>query len=181
LKINIKILENLDSKIDWITSIIVIYSLSLMLLLVFSQIVFRDLFRFSMYGIEELARYLLVAFSFFGASIALRKNELVGVTFARNALPIKTQRWVDLAGIFLVSIFLMIITIYGFRLVVSLLKTGQLSPSLRIPMSIVYSVVPLGFLLMLFRSLLNAFDLFFCCSLKKNAKYKQITEESKKI
>jgi len=179
LKINIKILESLDSKIDWVTKIIVICALSLMLLLVFFQIVFRDLFGFSMYGIEELARYLLVASTFLGASIALRKNELVGIIFVRDFLPIKVRRWIDLAGISLVNIFLTIVTIYGFRLIVSLLNTGQLSPSLRIPMSLVYMMVPLGFLLMLFRSLLTAFDLLFCCSLKKHAIYKQIRGEEK--
>ena len=162
-----KSLESLDSKIDRVTKIIITYSLSFMLLLVFLQIVLRDLLKFSMYGIEELARYLLILFTFLGASIALRKNELVGVTFFRNFLSIKGRRWIDLTGTLLVNIFLIIVIIYGFGLVISLLKTDQLSPSLRIPMAIAYLPIPLGFLLMLFRSLLTAFKLLFCCSITK--------------
>ena len=95
MKMNISSLEKIDRIIDKITGTIVIYSLSLMLALVFFQVVLRDLLQIGIYEIDELTRYLLVCFSFFSGSIALRRNELVGVTFAVSLLPIKVRRWID--------------------------------------------------------------------------------------
>lgn len=176
LKLNISSLETIDGRIDKITGIIVVYSLGLMLFLVFFQVMIRDLFRISIYGIDELARYLLVCFSFFSGSIALRRNELVGVTFAVDSLPTKVRRWIDLMGILLVIIFLIVGSYYGFKVAVFLLESGQLSPSLQIPIGIAYFPVPLGFLLMMFTSIISAYDLIFRCSLKRHIKYKKLID-----
>ena len=175
MRLNINKLEALDDRIERLTIIIVIYSLSLMLLLVFFQVVIRDLFGISMYGINELARYLLVSFSFLSGYLALKRGELVGITFAVNALPIKARRWADLIRVLLIIIFLVVGIFYGVKLAVFILKTGQLSPSLQIPIGFVYLPVPLGFLLMLSTSLISACDLILGCSLKKHVKDKQTT------
>ena len=176
---NISSLENIDRIIDKITGTIVIYSLSLMLVLVFFQVVLRDLLQIGIYEIDELTRYLLVCFSFFSGSIALRRNELVGVTFAVSLLPIKVRRWIDAIGILLIIIFLIIGIFFGFKIAVFLLEAGQLSPSLQIPIGIVYLTVPLSFLLMLFTSIISVYDLIFSCSLKKHEKYKNLINQKR--
>jgi C4-dicarboxylate transporter DctQ subunit len=130
-----------------------------MLFFVFSQVVARDLFHTSLYVIDELARYLMVAFCFLSGSLALRKNEFIGVTFAVDKLPYKYRRWVDLIALFSTLVFLFVGMFYGARLVVQIYGTGQLSPALQIPIAYAYLPIPIGFLFMFITSSISLYDL----------------------
>lgn len=179
LTMNIEKLQKYDEKIDRISAIIVIYSLSLMLLLVTIQVFLRYLFNLGIYWIPELARYLLVTFSFFAGSMALRRNELVGISFVIEKIPIRIRRWVDFTGIVLVILFCMIGIIFGFKTAILILQTGQPSPSMRIPIGLAYLPIPTAFLLMLFSSLISVYDILFKCNLKRHNKYNILLNKNK--
>jgi TRAP-type C4-dicarboxylate transport system permease small subunit len=171
LTMNIEKLQKYDEKIDRISAIIVIYSLSLMLLLVTIQVFLRYLFNLGIYWIPELARYILVTFSFFAGSMALRRNELAGISLVINAIPIRIRRWIDFTAIILVLLFCIIGIIYGFKTAILILQTGQPSPSMRIPIGFAYLPIPIALVLMLFSSLISAYDILFKCSLERHKKY----------
>ena len=168
---NIEKLQKYDEKIDRISAIIVIYSLSLMLLLVTMQIFLRYLLNISFYWIPELARYILVTFSFFAGSMALRRNELAGISLVMNKIPIRIRRWIDFAAILLVILFCIMGITYGFKTAILILQTGQASPAMQIPIGFAYLPIPIALLLMLFNSLISAYDLLFKCTLKRHKKY----------
>jgi len=159
--------RDLDKFLDRITSIIVIYSLSLMLIVVSTQVFCRYVLRVGFYWMPELARYLMVNFTFLAGSIALRRNELVGVTFVVDFLSPKIRWYVDLLSRLLIMFFLSIGIIYGFKVASFIIYTGQLSPGLKIPIGFAYLPIPLAFTLMLFISIVSTCDLIFGFSFKK--------------
>jgi C4-dicarboxylate transporter DctQ subunit len=130
-----------------------------MLIFVFSQVIARDLFHMSLYIIDELARYLMVAFCFLSGSLALRKKEFIGVSFAVDRLPAKLREYADLIAVLSTILFLSFGTIYGIRLIIGIFETNQLSPAMQMPIAYAYLPIPIGFLLMLITSLIHLYDL----------------------
>ena len=154
-------LKALDKLIDRLTGIIVICSLSLMLLIVSIQVFCRYILHSGFYWMPELARYLLVGFSFLAGSMALRRKELVGVTFVYKFFSPKLRRWIELISEMLIIFFLLVGISFGFKTAKFIIQTGQLSPGLQIPIGFFYLPIPISFLLMLITSIISIFNLMF--------------------
>ena len=111
------------------------------------QIVARFILMVSIPWTDELARYLMIWASFVGLGVAYRKRELICVAFFREKLPPHLLKVALLVSDLLCSVFAIVIVIYGFKL--CLLNTGQVSPSMRVSLGIVYAIIPFGCLLFL--------------------------------
>jgi len=121
------------------------------------QIVARFILLVSIPWTDELARYLMIWASFVGLGVAYRKRELICVAFFREKLPLHLLRVVLLISDLLCSVFAIVIVIYG--VILCFQNLAQASPSMRISLGIIYSIVPLGCLLFL----LFAFESVFSC------------------
>ena len=122
------------------------------------QIVARFILLVSIPWTDELARYLMIWASFVGLGVAYRKGELICVAFFREKLPPHLLRAALLISDLLCSIFAIVIVIYGVKL--CFLNAGQVSPSMRISLGIIYAIVPLGcllFVLFAFESICSYF------------------------
>lgn len=100
---------------------------------------------------EELARFLLIWIGILGAAYASGRRMHLAIDLLGPKLdPIKQrrlQRFIDL----LILIFaLTVLVIGGLRLLYITQALGQLSAALRVPMAVVYSVVPISGLLVIF-------------------------------
>lgn len=100
---------------------------------------------------EELARFLLIWIGILGAAYASGQRMHLAIDLLGPKLePDKQrrlQRFIDL----LILIFaLTVLVIGGLRLLYITQALGQLSAALRIPMAVVYSVIPLSGLLVIF-------------------------------
>lgn len=96
---------------------------------------------------EELARWLLVATCFIGASVALKHKKHVGVTGLLKKLPEKVQR-VVLFGVYaVVIVFLFYLMMQGLEMALS--QGWQTGSVLLVSMVYVRINIPLGALLML--------------------------------
>ena len=111
------------------------------------QIVARFILMVSIPWTDELARYLMIWASFVGLGVAYRKRELICVAFFVEKLPQHLLKATLLVSDLLCSVFAIVIVIYGFKL--CLLNAGQVSPSMRISLGVVYAIIPLGCLLFL--------------------------------
>jgi len=111
-------------------------------LVVFAQVFYRYVLRDPIPWSAEVARYLFIAVVFFGLSSAYRKGEHIGFTVILNYVGARTSAiiliFIDLAVLFLMVVML----IYGYEAVE--LASRQISPGIRIPMSIPYALVPIG-------------------------------------
>jgi TRAP-type C4-dicarboxylate transport system permease small subunit len=111
------------------------------------QIVARFILMVSIPWTDELARYLMIWASFVGLGVAYRKRELISVRFFREKLPPHLLKVALIVSDLLCSLFAIVIVIYGFKL--CLLNAGQVSPSMRVSLGIVYAIIPMGCLLFL--------------------------------
>jgi len=118
-------------------------------LLIFTQVIFRYVFNYSLFWSEELGRYTLIWITFIGASVGFKKKGHVGVDLqVKDILTVFSD--------FVILTLALILTIYGVNL--SRFVHMQSSAALLIPMSIPYSAIAIGGFLTVFHSLSFLFE-----------------------
>ncbi|GAW93799.1 TRAP transporter small permease [Calderihabitans maritimus] len=133
-------------------------AVAVMTLITFVQVITRYVFGFSLTWSEEFARYLFIWITFIGGSIAFRRLQLTSINIIVDKLPQKARFWILLVADLLVGVFLVVIVIYGIKLIYSPGVVRQLSPAMQIPMGIPYIAVPLGGFLMLVHNICHILD-----------------------
>jgi TRAP-type C4-dicarboxylate transport system permease small subunit len=128
--------------LEQILKVALVFLLATMTIVVVIGIVARYILLISIPWTEELARYLMIWTGFFGFGVAYRKKELISVKLFVDRLPPNLLRIALFVSDILCSIFLVIVVVYGIKL--CLQNMYQFSPSLRISVSIIYAIIPLG-------------------------------------
>ncbi|HHV79970.1 MAG TPA: TRAP transporter small permease [Firmicutes bacterium] len=105
---------------------------------------------------EELGRYLLVWITFLGATIGFKRGSHMAVTALVTLLRPATRAFFQKLVTLLCLAFFFLVSIYGVRLMQ--LQCAQTSPSLNIPMSAVYAVLPISGVLALIHFMANLFE-----------------------
>jgi len=131
--------------------IVLVGTMVLILVLIFSQAAFRYFFGSGLIWGEELARFVHVAQIWLGGSLAIKMGGHIRVTFFRDLFSTNIKRFIDLLATAFFFIFMLFIAIKGTEFVLQLIETGQKAPSMGILMAIPYTVIPLGGLLMAIR------------------------------
>jgi TRAP-type C4-dicarboxylate transport system permease small subunit len=125
-----------------------VVAMSIMLLIIFAQVVTRYLFGYTPEWSEELARFLFVWVVFLGSALIMGESGHLAVQF----LPDKFK------GTAFGTILDIIINLCGYVFIILLLTQGwkmtsimtfQRAPGLDIPMSWVYVIIPVSCVLML--------------------------------
>lgn len=123
-------------------------ALVLLVLLVCAEIVTRFFFNHSLMIVEELAGYLVVGLTLFGASLSLRNNSLFQVGFVLHALPSGAQRLLNLLFMLLSLGVCGVLIWQTCKLVMSSYARGNVAPTtLMTPLWIPQLLVPLGLLM----------------------------------
>ncbi|HSD51581.1 MAG TPA: TRAP transporter small permease [Candidatus Methylomirabilis sp.] len=124
---------------------IVFLMMAVMATLVFTNVITRYLFNFSIIWAEEVSQYLMVWIAFLGAGLALRQGRHVAVEMFQERLrpPLGRALRAAIAGMILV--FLAVLTVLGFQFVA--FAWIQETPVLNISLGIPYLAVPIGALL----------------------------------
>jgi len=95
---------------------------------------------------EEISRWLLIGITYIGASLALKRQQHVGIALVIRALP---KAWCRITVI-LIDIAVMAFIYYGFRtsLATALQSAKQFGDIIKLPMMYVKLNLPVGFLFM---------------------------------
>ncbi len=149
------------NRIEKIIEYFIFALLSSMSIVIFLQVVFRYIIRYSLPWSEELARYLFVWLALMGAAAGVKKNAHFGVDILVRKLNLKNQNILYLTGSSFILFFLCVIIFEGTKL--TIINWTQLSPAMRIPMSFPYAAVPVSSLLMVIYTVKNVL-----LSFKKN-------------
>lgn len=136
---------------------IVIVAVALALMLCCLQVTARYIFNYPLSWPEELGRYLVILIVYVGASIAVRRKSHIAVDIMRTFVP-KSKRLLDYLSTFLGMFFSLLIIIYGMKFVNSLIISGQIAITLKIPIFIVYLILPMGGILLLLHYVLWILD-----------------------
>jgi TRAP-type C4-dicarboxylate transport system permease small subunit len=124
----------------------------LLALTVFYQFITRYVFNDSASWTEEIARYLLIAVVFVGATIGVAKNSQIQVDFFYRHMPAAGGRWLSRAVDMLRIAFFAVAVVLTGQMMLKLGSNTRMTV-VDAPMNVVYGVVLLGFAAMTFRSL----------------------------
>ena len=137
--------------LDNIESYICRTLLALFVVLLFAQILSRELFNYSFSWSEELATYMFVWFVFFGASYAAKLYAHNRVTFQFNKLSKRTADIIEgIADLFWIA-FNVYFVYLSFNFVFFKMNLFWKSQTLGIPMKYIYLILPIAFSLMTIR------------------------------
>ena len=143
------VLQKLNSTIVKITIILLIILSFAMAGSVFIQIVARNIFSRSIEQFEELPRFLLIWVTFLGSAMVYKEAGHLGVEFLVRLLPRKIKLvTLGIASVFNLC-FILLLTIVGYQ--IASMTMIQKSIQLRVPVGLVYMVIPIsGFIMLLF-------------------------------
>ncbi|MDL2259788.1 TRAP transporter small permease [Deltaproteobacteria bacterium OttesenSCG-928-K17] len=127
--------------------------LPLMCIIVFVNTVGRYTGLLSLPWAEEAARYLMVWLVFLGIAAAAKYNSHFAVEVLFLITPNRFHKYFRYLISVVVIIFCLTVAMLAFKFVMNLYRMGQVSPSLQIPMWVMYSAIPLGCSLMAIRTL----------------------------
>ncbi len=119
------------------------------------EVVFRYVLLLPLFWTEELARYCLVWSSLLAAGIALKRGQHIAVAFVAEKFPPRIRMAAGLGGDIFVAILLAVVLWGGIYLVI--LTRHQLSPAMRLSMSLPYMAIPIGSAIMLFHVLTSIY------------------------
>jgi len=125
---------------------VLIAIVSVMTVVVFLQVLYRYVFAQSLQWSEELARYLFVWLSIFGAALALQKKGHFGLDLFYKMLSTRWQRFIKFPVYLLMGIVIFVILFHGTILVQKTVL--QESPAMGISMAWAYASLPVGGALM---------------------------------
>lgn len=139
-----RLFKGLRSVLYWFS----VAAMSVMLVVIFAQVISRYVFNWTPEWSEELARYLFVWVTFIGSALIMGESGHLAVQFVPNhfkgtAAGKALEVLINLCG----YVFILILFFQGAKM--TRVMTFQISPGMEIPMSWVYAVIPLSSALML--------------------------------
>ncbi|MHC5654092.1 TRAP transporter small permease [Stappia sp.] len=159
-------LETLNRIIDRVEGGLVTLLMLTATVVAIAQVVARYIFNNSLYWSEELILYSLITMSFLTASMGVRYAAHISVVALYAFVGPRMARGLHYVAALLGMIFSGVLIYYGARLYLNTMNMGQLSPAMRIPVGLVYLVIPVSGAMMLMRYLL------ILQSLVRNGEYK---------
>lgn len=143
-----KILKWLNKNLEGSLMIALLILISLTMM---AQIIMRYIFHASMSWPEEACRYMWIASTCFSLGYVTKNNSALKVDVVMTILPKKISKFLGM----IIDIFLLILhgymTVYSFITMQMIIRSGQLSPAMRMPMWILYLILTVGFALGTFR------------------------------
>lgn len=151
-----KIIRWLDNRFE--ETLLMIFLLLITVVMaysVFARYVFNDALSWA----EEISRYLFVWSAFLSASMCLKKRSSIKIDMLLTTFSPFIQRIILIAGDLVMLVFFAYVFYGSYNTVTTLIRTGQTSPALLLPMYIVYFSMVLGFGLALIRIVQRLYSL----------------------
>ena len=141
-------MKGLKKVLSYITSAeyaVMIAAFAAMVLAYFISVVNRNLIKASMPWTEEIALYSMTYMALLGTEVGLRDGTQVAVTAVVDKLHGMARKIVDLIAQIVLEIFAFVMLKAGLALFLKQMQTGQTTPVLKIPMSVMYFSLVLAF------------------------------------
>lgn len=161
-----KIIKLVDKYLE---EIFLVPLFSIMVIVISIQVFMRNILNESIPWSEELARYCFIWLVFIGISYAVKKQKHIKITVVFDKFNYKIRNVLSVINILVFISFALIVVFYGYEVAEHILASDQKSPSLRIPIGLVYLAAPVGMLLTVVRLIQ---DIYF--QFKSNEKSEQI-------
>jgi C4-dicarboxylate transporter DctQ subunit len=137
--------------LDRVEEIILIFSLAIMSILTFANVISRYFLHASISSTEEITTNLIVLSTFIGAAAAARRGAHLGLSVFTDNLPLVWKRATILVAMVSSTIVFVLLIVSGYDMVLSQKEYMQLTPALGWPTWILNLSVPVGALFCLVR------------------------------
>ncbi|ANU11767.1 tripartite AtP-independent periplasmic transporter subunit DctQ [Planococcus antarcticus DSM 14505] len=121
--------------------------MGLLVTVVFLQVIFRFILNSPLAWTEELARYSLIWLTFLGAAYAMSSKAHIGMEFFVKLFAAPVRQALYSIATFASLLFFLLMVIEGYDL--SMQGMSQTSPVLRIPMGMIYMIIPVSGIILL--------------------------------
>jgi TRAP-type C4-dicarboxylate transport system permease small subunit len=152
------LIDKLCDLLEKITFIAIVILLTAMLSVAWAHVFCRYVLGSALFWSEEMLRFSLVWFALLSASLIFRRKKHLGIILLVEKFPINLQNVISTAIIYIFLVINIVVTIQGIELLGRV--HAQLTPALRIPVSLPYASVPVSFLLMTIYSISDVFHQF---------------------
>ena len=136
-----------------------VWTMAIMTVIVFIQVVMRYVFSNSLSWSEELARFIFLWLSWIGASYAVKERSHFRVEMFANMIKEKSRIYFEYMILIVWFAFSFFLAWQGTMLLIFLQETGQESAAMQIPMTWPYASVPIGCVLMCLRLFVEMYKL----------------------
>ena len=146
----------LRSQIDSVLEKVLVIIMSSMVINVLWQVFSRYILTNPSSFTDELARYLMIWVGVLGAAYVAGKGNHVAITYFSEKFSPNNLKIVKVAiNLIILGFAFFGMLVGGLRLVYITMVLEQLSPSLKIPLGIVYAVIPLSGILIIYYKILD--------------------------
>ncbi len=129
-----------------------------MALVMTMNVILRKFFLFSFNWSDEIMRYMAVYCGFLAIAAGWRWGKHISITVVTEHLvPEKARKFFRLFSDISAIIFMAFLTYYGIELIQRIMRTGQASAAMQIPMWIVYGIAPVCGIISIIHILLTIF------------------------
>ena len=152
LELKAQFIDDVDVKLsDYsVEDYVVLVIFWILAAIVFAQFFSRYVLNDSIAWTEEIARYFLIVVAFAGAPIAVRKNTHIQVEFFYRFIGRRLARVLSVLVDVIRVVFFAYASLISFKIIK--IMHYQYMTSIHVPMSVIYVVVLVGFLMMTLRA-----------------------------
>ena len=143
----------LDKILGTVENALGIVFLTGMVGLIFMQVVLRYGFNNALNWSEEMARYMMIWCTGFGIAAGVRLSAHIGIQAIVDALPKAHSKVVRIGCDVAILCVFVFLTYIAVLFAASAKASGQLTPSLRLPIFYVYAALPVSFTFCVIRQL----------------------------
>lgn len=144
LNFAVRILKGVDSGVAWIERVALAIGVLGMTLVSVANVFMRNVLGESLTFADELNQMLIILVTFLGVGYAARAGRHIRMTAIYDQLPDQVRRISMIIIAFTTAGLLFYLAWYSLDYVVHVRNSNSVTPSLQIPMYLIYTVVPVG-------------------------------------
>mgnify|MGYP006315541573 FL=1 len=171
-----KIFKIIDLIVGTINQTIAVYGMVLGVLLAFVNVVLRYVFDMSLPWAAELTNYLFIWSALFGAAYGFKQGAHISITLVIEKFSPSVMKMFLLFANLLSIIYLLLISYFGYKLILMLMDFGEINVDLQVPLWIPQLVIPIAFFLAAYRVAEKLVELY-----KKDAQNIKLFSEDEAI
>ena len=146
-----KFFKIIDLIVGTINQTIAVYGMVLGVLLAFVNVVLRYVFDMSLPWAAELTNYLFIWSALFGAAYGFKQGAHISITLLIEKFSPCVMKMFLLFANLLSIIYLLLISYFGYKLILMLMDFGEINVDLQVPLWIPQLVIPIAFFLAAYR------------------------------
>lgn len=151
-----KVVNFLNDILEYIESIFLSIFIFVMVLVAFGQVVLRMIFHIGFTWADDLLRHLVLWSGFVGASIATRHNRHINIDVLSRFLGERMRKFSSSLILLFSAVISLFLAMAGIEFVKMEREFQEMSVTLHLPLWILQIIIPIAFIVMSLRFLINS-------------------------